>query len=182
MSLQQRDRRKLIVAEEVRRPRQNGSRGTSGTFPGSCSFAWLAFIMEQQVAALIQQVMEMSERLRQSEEVAGQARQLLETHRSAGQILEERMNRAEAAATAVTLSAGGVDPTGPRCKKHQELMTGDSDLERLRRDINQRASAARTLRGDTGPGCFVPELDGSNEDEYKKSSEQRKPYPERKPL
>ena len=35
--------------------------------------------MEQQVAALIQQVMEMSERMRQSEETAEQARQLLES-------------------------------------------------------------------------------------------------------
>ena len=70
MSLQQRDSRKLIVAEEVRHPRQNGSRRTSGTFLGSFAFAWLARIMEQQVAALIQQVTEMTERMRQSEEAA----------------------------------------------------------------------------------------------------------------
>ena len=66
--------------------------------------------MEQQVAALIQQVMEMSERLRPSEEASEHARQLLEAHRSAGQILEERTNRAEAAATAETLPAGGIRP------------------------------------------------------------------------
>ena len=48
-------------------------------------------------------------------------------------------------------------------------MTDDSDLERLRRGINQRASAARTLRGETGPGCSVPGLDGFNVDDYKKS-------------
>ena len=59
---------------------------------------------------------------------------------------------------------------------------GDSDVERLRRDINQRASAARTLRGATGPGCLVPGLDGFNEDEYKKSSEQWKLDLEMKPL
>ena len=41
---------------------------------------------------------------------AKQARQLLEAHMSAGQILEERMNRAEAAATAETLPAGGIRP------------------------------------------------------------------------
>ena len=46
-------------------------------------------------------------------------------------------------------------------------MADDSDLERLRREINQRASAARTLRGETGPGCFVPGLHGSNVDECK---------------
>ena len=54
-------------------------------------------------------------------------------------------------------------------------MSGGSDLERLRREINQRASAARTLLGETGPRCFVPGLDGSNVDEWKKSSEQWKP-------
>ena len=64
--------------------------------------------MEQQVAALIQQMMGMSQRLRQSDESAEQARQLLEAHRSAGQILEERMNRAEDAATAGTLPAGAI--------------------------------------------------------------------------
>ena len=31
---------------------------------------------------------------------------------------------------------------------------GDSDLERLRRDTNQRASVARTLDGVTAPGCL----------------------------
>ena len=130
--------------------------------------------MEQQVAALIQQVMETSERLRQSEEAAEQARQHLEAHRSAGQILEERMNRAEAAATAESLPAGWIRSGKAQCQKHRELMTGDSDLEGLRRGINQRASAVRTLRGETGPGCFVSGLDGSNVDEYKKSSEQWK--------
>ena len=60
-------------------------------------------------------------------------------------------------------------------------MTGDSDLERLRRDINQRASV-RTLRGEIGPGCFVLGLDGSNVNEYKKSSAQWEPDVERKPL
>ena len=43
----------------------------------------------------------------------------------------------------------------------------DTDLERLRRDVNQRASAASTLRGEIGPGCFVLGLDGSNVDEHK---------------
>ena len=47
--------------------------------------------MEQQVAALIQQVTEMNERMRQSEEASEQARQLLEAHRLVGQMLEERM-------------------------------------------------------------------------------------------
>ena len=56
--------------------------------------------MEQQVAMLLQQVMEVSDRLRQSEE------QLLEAHRTAGQMLEERMNRAEASVRD-TSQAGG---------------------------------------------------------------------------
>ena len=71
---------------------------------------------------------------------------------------------------------------GPRARGSRQLMTGDSDLEGLRRDINQRASAAMTLRGETGPGCFVLGLDGSNVDEYKKSPVQWKPDLEREPL
>ena len=47
-----------------------------------------------------------------------------------------------------------------------------SDLERLRRDTNQRASMVKTLVGVTGLGCSVPELDDFNEDECKKSSDQ----------
>ena len=61
----------------------------------------------EQVAAVIQQVMEMSQRMRQSEEVAEQARQLLEAHRNAGQMLEERLNRVEATATTDTSLIGG---------------------------------------------------------------------------
>ena len=55
-------------------------------FSGLFAFAWLAEIMEQQVAALVQQVMEMSDRLRQSEEAAEQARQLLEAHRNGSDV------------------------------------------------------------------------------------------------
>ena len=54
--------------------------------------------MEQQLAMLFQQVMEVSDRLRQSEESSEQVRQLLEAHRTAGQMLEEGMNRTEASA------------------------------------------------------------------------------------
>ena len=52
--------------------------------------------MEQQIAMLLQQVMEVSDRLRQNEESSEQVRQLLEVHRTAGQMLEERMNRTKA--------------------------------------------------------------------------------------
>ena len=62
--------------------------------------------MERQVAALIQQVTEMSDRLRQNEASAEQVRQLLEAHRTAGQVLEERMNRTEASVRD-TSQAGG---------------------------------------------------------------------------
>ena len=81
MSLQQSDSSKLILAEEVRRARQNG-------FVVRLRLRGQVEIMEQQVAALIQQVMEMGERMRQSEEAAEQARQLLEAHRNACQMLE----------------------------------------------------------------------------------------------
>ena len=111
VSLQQSDKRKLIVAEDVRHPRQNGSRGTSGTFLGSFAFCVVGRkSLEHQVAALMQQVMEMTERTRQREEAAEQTRRLLEAHRNAGQMLEERMSRAEAAATAETSPAGGMGP------------------------------------------------------------------------
>ena len=66
--------------------------------------------MEQQVAALIQQVMDVSERLRQSEGAAEQARHLLEAHLIARQMLGERLSRGEAAVTAETLPAGGIWP------------------------------------------------------------------------
>ena len=137
--------------------------------------------MEQQVAALIQQAMEMGERLRQSEEGTEQARQLLEANRSAGQILEARMNRAEAAATAETLSAGGIRPG-----RAPGLEAPGADDGRFgfgafaARYQPESFSAVRTLRGETGQGCFVPGLDGSNVDEYKKSSEQWKHDLERK--
>ena len=72
--------------------------------------------MEQQVAALIPQVMEMNERMRQSEEAAEQARQLLEGHRTAGQMLEERTNRTEASVT-------GTSPVGGS-RKASDGVTG----------------------------------------------------------
>ena len=60
----------------------------------------------------------------------------------------------------------------PRRKRHLELTTDDSLLERLRRDTNQRTSMVKTLDGATGLGCFVSGQDGFNGDKYKKSSEQ----------
>ena len=113
----------------------------------------------------------MTDRLRQNEESAEQARQLLEAHRTAGEMLEERMSRTEASVRD-TSPAGGV-LVRPGRKRHLELTMDDSDLERLRRDTNQRTSVAKTLDGVIGPGCFVPGQDGFNEDECKKSSEAR---------
>ena len=62
--------------------------------------------MEQQIAMLLQQVMEVSDRLRQNEESSEQVRQLLEVHWTAGQMLEERMNRTKAGVRD-TSQAGG---------------------------------------------------------------------------
>ena len=62
--------------------------------------------MEQQVAMLLKQVIEVSDRLRQSEESWEQVRQLLEAHRTAGQMLEERMNRTEASVRDTSLAGG----------------------------------------------------------------------------
>ena len=75
--------------------------------------------------------MEMKERMRQSEEAAEQARQLLEAHRTAGQMLEERMNRTEASVTGTYVSQlVGAGPAGHICPRHQELTMDDSDMER----------------------------------------------------
>ena len=57
-------------------------------------------------------------------------------------------------------------------KRHLELTMDDSDLERLRRDTNQRTSMVKTLDGVIGLGCFVLAQDDFNEDECKKSSDQ----------
>ena len=62
--------------------------------------------MERQAAALIQQVTEMTGRLRQNEEYAEQASQLLEAHRTSGQMLEERMSRTEASVRDTSLAGG----------------------------------------------------------------------------
>ena len=144
MNLQRSELRELTVVEGVRQHRRNASRGTSGTFLVRLRLRGWPRIVEQQVAAMIQQVMEMNERMRWNEKVAEQARQLLETHRTARQMLEERMNRTEASVTG-TFSAGGSRPG--RCPRHQELTMDDSDLERLRRDTNQTASVAKTPDG-----------------------------------
>ena len=55
---------------------------------------------------LPQQVMELSDRLRQNEESSEQVTQLLKAHRTPGQMLEERMNRTEASVRD-TFQAGG---------------------------------------------------------------------------
>ena len=62
--------------------------------------------MERHVAELIQQVTEMTDPLRQNEESAEQARQLLEAHRTAGQMPEERMSRTEASVRDASLAGG----------------------------------------------------------------------------
>ena len=123
--------------------------------------------MEQQVAMLLQQVMEVNERIRLSEESSEQVRQLLEAHRTAGQMLEERMNQSDGSECERYVSGWW-----QRCERHLELTMDDSDLERLRRDTNQRTSVAKTLVGATGLGCLVHGQDDFNEDECKKSSDQ----------
>ena len=67
-----------------------------------------------------------------------------------------------------TSQAGGKSAESGR-KRHVKL-TDDSELERLRRDTNQRTSMVKTLDGVMGLGCFVPGQDGFDEDECKKLS------------
>ena len=85
-----------IVAGEVRQHRRNVTRGTSSTLLVRLRSSGEHRIMKQQVAMLLQQVMEVSDRLRQNEESSEHVRQLLEVHRTTGQMLEERMNGTEA--------------------------------------------------------------------------------------
>ena len=79
------------------------------------------------------------------------------------------MNRTEASVRD-TFQAGGSCAAGR--KRHLELTMDDSDLERLRRDTNERTSMAKTLVGVSGLGCFVSGQVDFNEDECKKSSDQ----------
>ena len=125
--------------------------------------------MEQLVAMLLQQVMEVSDRRRLSDESSEQVRQLLEAQRTAGQMLEERMNWTEASVRG-TFQAGG--NSAARTQEAPGADDDDSDLERLRRDTNQRTSVAKTLVGATVLGCCVPGQDDFNEDECKKLSDQ----------
>ena len=124
--------------------------------------------MEQQIAMLLQQVMEASDRLRLSEE-SEQVRQLLEAHRTARQMLEERMNRTEAS---VRDTSQAVCSSVARAEEAFELTMDGSDLERLQRVTNQRTSMAKTLVGATGLGCFVLGQDDFKVDECKKLSDQ----------
>ena len=69
--------------------------------------------MEQQIAMLLQRVMEVSNRLKQNEESSEQVRQLLAAPRTAGRMLEERMNWTEASVRD-TSQAGGNGGHGAR--------------------------------------------------------------------
>ena len=49
----------------------------------------------------------------------------------------------------------GASPAGERRPgRAPRADEDDSDLERLRRDANQRAPVSKTLDGVIGPGCF----------------------------
>ena len=79
------------------------------------------------------------------------------------------MNRAEATATADTSPPGGVRPGRAQVSEAPVWsVCGEMSTRELQ------------WRGHCVAGCFVLGLDGFNEDEYKKSSEQRKP--DTKPL
>ena len=85
--------------------------------------------MERQVAALIQQVTEMTDRLRQNEEPAEQARQLLEADRTPGQMLEERMSWTEANVRDAS-PAGGASWTIRICSVCGEIRTRELQWRR----------------------------------------------------
>ena len=101
VSLPRKDTRKLTAVEGVRRQTQQGRRGTRSTFQVRLRLrSWTEMV--QQVAALMEQVMDMSEGLRPNRRAA-----LVAAHRNAGQILEDRVRRAEATVAAASQSASG---------------------------------------------------------------------------
>ena len=79
------------MAGGVRQDRRNAIRGTRRTILVRLRLRAYLRIMEQQIAMFLQQ-----DRLRQNGESSEQVRQLLEVHRTVGQMLEERTNRTEA--------------------------------------------------------------------------------------
>ena len=93
-------------------------------------------------------------------EVCG--RQLLEAHRTAGQMPEERMSRTEA-------SVRDTSPAGGNSAAWAQEAPGADDGR-----FGFGAFAARYQPVDAviGPRCFVPGQDVFNEDECKKSSDQ----------
>ena len=116
--------------------------------------------MEQQIAMLLQQVMEVSDRLRQNEESLEQVRLLLEAHRTAGHTLEERMNRTEA--SVIDTSQAG----GNSAARAQEAPGADD------RRFGFGAFAARYQPENFNGSRVFRTWDGFNEDECKKSSDQ----------
>ena len=121
--------------------------------------------MERQVEALIQQVTDVTDRLRQSEESEEQARQLLEVHRTAGQMLEERMSRKEA-------SVRDTSPAGGTGAARAQEAPGADDGRSGFGAFAARYQPENFSGGDTGwsdwSWVFRSCEDGFNGDEYKK--------------
>ena len=134
--------------------------------------------MERHIATLLQQVMEVSDRLRQNEESSEQARQLPEAHRTSGQMLEERMNRTEAsvrdtsqaggASAARAQEAPGADDGRSRfgafaARYQPEKFSGDDtgwrDWFRVFRTWAKRFQRRRVQEIVTGYEATVAELD-----------------------
>ena len=117
---------------------------------------------------LLQQVMEVSDRLRQNEESSKQVRQLLEAHRTAGKMLEERMNRTEASVRDTSQAGGN---SAARALEAPGTDDGRSGFGAFAARKQPKTSMVKTLVGVTGLGCFVLGQDCFNEDECKKSSD-----------
>ena len=79
VNLQQSGSRAFIVAGGVRQHRRNVIRGSSGVVLVRLRLRGQVRIMEQQVVVFVQQVMEMTDQLRQNK-----ARQFLEAHGTVG--------------------------------------------------------------------------------------------------
>ena len=145
VSLQRRDTRKPTAVEGVRRQRHKREKRNEKYVPGAFAFAQIE--RDGPTSCSADATSDGNERTieTESEEAAEQARQHLEAHRNAGL----KSWRTERAGQRPQLQRQHkqqmpAELEAPKRKRYLELKMGDSDLERFRRDTNQRTSVMKT--------------------------------------
>ena len=138
-------------------------------FPGSFAFVWLA----QNYGTANCNVASTSDGSDRSIETERGVVETNETtagtHRTAGEMLEEPMNRTEA--TVRDTSQGCGNGTA-RAQEAPGADDGRFGFGAFAARYQPENFMVKTLDGVAGLGCFVPGQDGFNEDEFKKSSDQ----------